>query len=259
VDDGSKGELLKLFTGRVDWLALYAEHVAAILAPGESPMLMIYASLPFGPAQETSRVGGCQMPRSPATARGGPGSHAMRILTQLWPSKLSHLLVTDRRVLFMDQVIGAGNGLALKAEVPRSAVVGVRRKTGLVKRGRVEITFDDESDLLILAGIVTGRRAKALIALLGPPPFPPRPRRLTWRPRYLILWLIAITVVLGLVVYAMIRGISTGAYCGYGAGTARPTTSDTEIHPTGRGQLWTTSSADAWQLRCSGSRNRPAG
>ncbi|CAN5545858.1 hypothetical protein BH10ACT1_BH10ACT1_42970 [soil metagenome] len=106
---------------------------------------------------------------------GGIGSVAAVCKAALATSRATTLVVTDRRLAIaadsdvkrrvdgLDQEVAAAE---LLASVPRSVVLGVRRRRRPLEWGRIELAFVDGSSITVTAGTLSGRRANQLVAAL---------------------------------------------------------------------------------------------
>ena len=106
---------------------------------------------------------------------GGIGSLASVVKAALGASRLTTLVVTDRRLAVaadsgtkvrvegLDQEVAIAE---LLASVPRSLVLGVRRRRRPLEWGRIELAFVDGSSITVTSGVISGRRADQLVASL---------------------------------------------------------------------------------------------
>ncbi len=100
------------------------------------------------------------------TCQGPAGSRARQVQAVIARSREAFLAVTDRRIALLD----GRSGFDLMWDVPRTSVVGARRRPRLWARARFGLVFDDGS-WIVLSGSpphLTGWHAKQAVAVLGP-------------------------------------------------------------------------------------------
>jgi hypothetical protein len=105
-----------------------------------------------------------------ADSVAGQWWRAVKGRAQRWDT--TEYAVTDRRLLLLtSRTRGAGNTeYKIMHEVPRRRVSSaVRRGKWLFQRGRVEVRFTDGSMIAWSAGLLSTRRAHALVAALAGP------------------------------------------------------------------------------------------
>jgi hypothetical protein len=150
----------------------------------------------------------------PSTLVGGAGrSQAEQLLDALRGSDFDQIVVTDRRVLFVDgATAGMDGGLAVRAEVSRDAVAGARRNTGLTGRSRFELMFEDGSGLPLVTRGVTGGRAKVFVGVLGHPVFQRTETGAMWA-RFALTVLSALSVLFSITIAVLSYAGSHGMFC----------------------------------------------
>ena len=109
---------------------------------------------------------------------GAVGSIASLCKVALRDGRLTKLLVTDRRLAItadseVEVPVKGVEGtdptvpvLDLLVSVPRSLVLGVRRRRRPLEWGRIELAFVDGSTITVTAGMISGRRATRLVDAL---------------------------------------------------------------------------------------------
>lgn len=106
---------------------------------------------------------------------GGLGSVASSCKLALRDDRLTDLLVTDRRLAITAEsdvhvpVEGTDRTVPvvdLLVSVPRSLVLGVRRRRRPLEWGRIELAFVDGSSITVTTGMISGRRATRFVQAL---------------------------------------------------------------------------------------------
>ncbi len=137
--------------------------VAGVAATVVSPPALI--SIPI----DTDRLLGGRV------GSGQIGSVASMCKVALQGDRLTNLLVTDRRLaIFADSKVeipveGLERTVAvadLLVSIPRSLVLGVRRRRRPLEWGRIDLAFLDGSSITVTAGMISGRRSNRLVAAL---------------------------------------------------------------------------------------------
>lgn len=163
----------------IDWLRIYDEQLQKVLAPTEEPLALVIAS--YFPGEERigevvndwsfSLILGLRVSRwERAFERllGGvalispEGGYALEMSRSFKASVM--LLLTNHRLALLANLDDKDNPPSVAWECGLDRVVSIRRAPrGLFGRGWVRITFSDTSQIRLVLGTVTWRRAKQIV------------------------------------------------------------------------------------------------
>ncbi len=114
------------------------------------------------------------------SASGGAGSWAARADAAVRRAGHARMLVTDRRLLLLDQT-GSGmrdnpaepgrrrvaTDFAVLLDVPRASLASARPASKALQRGRLELLFSDGSTIAVMTGVLSTSPARRILSALA--------------------------------------------------------------------------------------------